>query len=183
VALPGAEPHILIPPAKDLVGQVQKEMTRFVERETSERALRLQAQIAKADNASKPRNELGVLYARYGLLDQAEAQFQTAVTKQEYAPALVNLGNIYFAQSDLDKSLSCYQRAAKTDPKSAAALLGLARSYNAARDYLSARKALGGLQALDPALAGRFAYLDAAGETTTRASDAAGGGEIVWDEE
>ncbi len=183
VALPGTELPIDIPPQKDIVAQVQNEMTKFFERETAERVATLQEQIAKANNAPKPRNELGVLYARYGLLDRAEVQFEAAVTNQEYAPALVNLGNISFSQGDLNKALSYYERAAKTNPNSAAALLGLARSYDVAGDRLSAGKAYGGLVAVAPDLAKQFAYLDATNGSKTRASDAGGRGELVWEEE
>ena len=183
VALPGTELPIDIPPAKDLAGTVQKEMARFVERETSERVGTLEAQLAKTNNAPKPRNELGVLYARYGLLDQAEAQFDEAVANQEYAPALVNLGNLFFANGDANKALSYYERAIQKNPNSPAALLGLARLYDMAGDRVSARKAYGGLKALDPALAKQFAYLDVPSKSTTRASDAIGGGDLIWEEE
>jgi len=183
VALPGPEPVVSPPTARDIAALVQDDIAGFVTKETSERVAALQEQIAKDNGAPRPVNDLGVLYARYGMWDRAEAQFTTALLKREYVPALVNLGNIAFVKGDIRKALKFYERANKENPASAAALLGLARSYGASGDFSSARQAYRALKSVDPDQANRLAYLDKPVDPSTRASDADRIQGLLWEQE
>ncbi len=181
VALPGTEPTLSFPTEKELAALVQEESERFVDREISVRVTALEAQISRAADSSRPRNDLGVLYARYGLHDRAETQFREAIARKDYAPALVNLGNISYLKGDIRSALDYYQRASLSRPTSASALLGLALTHRRAGDGVSASKAYLGLKTVDPELAAKFSYLETAGETATRASGSGDG--LIWEED
>jgi tetratricopeptide (TPR) repeat protein len=117
------------------------------------------------------------------LFDKAQKTLMEVLAKDEYVPALINMGNIYFVQSQTDKALDFYDRAYKKDPNNPTVLLCVARVNHALENYAIAKKAYADLQAKDPELAQRFAYLDLRGEEATRAADANGVRKVViWQE-
>ena len=77
----------------------------------------------------------------------------------EYAPALVNLGNLRLRANLAREALAFFERAAAVSPHDSAVLLGLARSHNELQDYELARKAYEELLAASPQLAAQFSYL------------------------
>ena len=117
------------------------------------------------------RNRLGLLYARYGLFAKAEAEFQKVLSRGEYVPALINLGNIYYIKKDYQTALRYLQRAQRQQPENPVVVLSLARLSYEAEDYAAAREAHGKLASLEPELADRFSYLSGGGDTTRRAAD------------
>ena len=56
--------------------------------------MRLKAEIKRTNNSPKALNHLGVLYAPYGLMDRAEAQFKKALQRGDYSFPLIKMGNI-----------------------------------------------------------------------------------------
>jgi tetratricopeptide (TPR) repeat protein len=125
-----------------------------------------------------------VLHSRFGLYDLARKELQQILGKDEYAAALINMGNIYFREGNDDKALEYYNRAAAKDPKNPIVLLSLARANHALENYSLAKKAYAALQVADPNLASRFAYLDLRGEEATRAADASGAkAVIIWQDQ
>ena len=95
--------------AEDLAALVRQEMARLVER-ISDRVAALQQQIARGGDASRPRNELGVLYARYGLWEKAGEQSEASLATKESVPTLVNLGNICLLKGDIKGAVTFYTR-------------------------------------------------------------------------
>jgi hypothetical protein len=174
---------IPIPAEDQLLRAYNVVVSRFVDREVSARAVALTDQAKKAADPSKAINRLGVLYSQYGLLDRAEKEFAKLAGK-EYVPALLNLGNIYFTRGDLKGALAFYNRAQKKDPRSAVALLGVARVQMEMENFDDSRAAYAQVQALDPGLASKFSYLGQQAEGSTRAGQAGKQmEEIVWSEE
>jgi tetratricopeptide (TPR) repeat protein len=171
-ALPGGAASVNIPPEGQLVRAYQQEVSRFVDREIYPQVQELQGKIKTSSAQAIWVNKLGVLYARYGLNDKAKAEFERVLRRQEYVPALVNMGNLAFQMGDLEKSLEYYERAARKEPENAKALLCLARVNHELENYGSAQRLYGRLKALDPALAERFAYLELKGEEAARAAEA-----------
>ena len=117
------------------------------------------------------------------MYDKAQKTLNDILAKDEYVPALINMGNIYFVQSQVDKALDYYNRAYKKDPNNPTVLLCVARANHSLENYSIAKKAYAELQAKDPELAQKFAYLDLRGEEATRAADANGVRKVViWQE-
>jgi tetratricopeptide (TPR) repeat protein len=159
------------PPDEALIAGFKDQTVKFIEREIYERVAKLQAEINKASGKPEPINKLGVLYARYGLSDRAEKEFLRIVAKQEYVPALVNLGNLAYLSAEFKKALGFFERAAKKEPNNAKVLLGTARSNHEMENYGVVREAFAKLKGIDSDLAAQFAYLDLRGEEATRAAE------------
>ena len=181
VGYSGTTADIKIPSDTAISAAYKKEVQGFVDSEMGEQEALLKSEIEKSTNKEKPMNSLAVLYGRFGMYSESEKIFKDILATDEYLPALVNLGNIYFVRGDMDTALSYYQRAYKKAPTNATVLLCVARANHAEENYASAKKAYDELKAQDPALAQRFAYLDLRGEEATRAADAAQlTGVVIW---
>jgi len=181
VGYSGTTADIKIPSDTKIVAQYTKEVQSFVDSEMGEQEAILKADIDKSSNKPKAMNNLAVLYGRFGMYSKSEKGLQDIIASNEYVPALVNLGNIYFVKGDMDSALKYYQRAYKKAPTNATVLLCVARASHAEENYATAKQAYGELKLQDPALAQRFAYLDLRGEEATRAADAAQlTGVVIW---
>jgi tetratricopeptide (TPR) repeat protein len=183
VGLPGAG----TPPAaigeEDVRKRAGAEIERFVTREIAPRALALEEQVRKAQDKRRPANELGVLYARYGLLERARAEFENILKGAEYLPALLNLANVLLLDGQKEQALACCQRAYAQDPGNPRVLLGLARVNHELENYFQARKAFEELKKKDPELSRRFAYLELRGEEAARAAEVGGLKEVIlWEQ-
>jgi hypothetical protein len=156
---------------QQLVGAFDREFKTFINREIYPRVGKLQAEIASTSKNLGAVNRLGVLYAQYGLDDQAEAEFRKILQREENAPALINLGNLMFLKGRMDEALKLYGRADAASPDNPTVLLCLARANHEIENYGSVKTAYDRLKKLNPDLAARFAYLDLRGEEATRAAD------------
>ncbi len=171
------------PPDEEAVVEgFTEQLRQLVRREIAPRETALRDRLAADPASDRDRNRLGVLYARYGLLDEAEDAFEEAAVRA-YSPAITNLANLAFLRGHLDRAEESYQRALELDPVSAAALLGLARvsyeqeNYGLVREYYSA------LERAAPEVAERYAYLSPRGDVTARAADAAAlASTVEWEE-
>ncbi len=184
VGLPGVEADITLPSRMKVVNAFQREEIRYIDREIFPKVSKLQGLIRKYNNDPKYINRLGVLYARYGLYDRAERQFNKILMSQNYLPALVNMGNIKYVKKDLEGALKYYNKAAEINPNNPKVLLCVARVNHELENYGIVRKAYNKLKAVDPELAEQFAYLSLRGEEAARAAEISAVKEvIVWDEE
>jgi tetratricopeptide (TPR) repeat protein len=178
VAMPGSASLPPFPNAK-AVEAMKADIVAFVTGEIGERAAKLQADSRKAKGASKAVNALGILYAQYGLYDKASAQFESIVAKEEYVPALVNLGNIRKTLGETDAALAFYDRAYRKSPTSPSVLLAEAIINHELENYGAVRKYYQALKAQNGALADRYSFLDLRGEEGAKAADASGLKKIV----
>jgi tetratricopeptide (TPR) repeat protein len=177
--LPG-EQDIELVSETEIRDQYIAELNRFIEREIFPQVEKLQ-QAIKQNNEPKYINQLGVVYARFGLLEEAERAFQQATVQQDYLPALANLGNIYFMQTAFDKALEYFQQGYSIDSTSASVLLGLTRTHYELENHTRAREAYNELSVVKPKLAEKYSYLFASEEGSTRASEALKS-DVEWDE-
>lgn len=184
VGLSGIDYRAPRPEAEQVNLAFENAMSRFVAREAEPRAQRLIADMG-AGGTGKQYNSLGILYAKYGLLQKAFDAFSKA-SELGYAPAYTNLANVAFLQKNFDAAITYYEAALKLKPDNKAALIGLARAKYEVDAYADADELYARVLRADPALAGRYAYLSShVAPTTARASSAAAdrGGDTAWDEE
>lgn len=182
--LPGTASDISLPDSEKILNSFNVELAKFIDEETSGRVKELQAQIIQTQNAPRAVNALGVLYARYGLYDRAQQEFEKAIANEEYVPALINLGNIFYLSSQKEKALGFYERAYKVVPDNPRALLGVARASHDLENYFEVRKVYAELKTVDPSLAEKFSYLELRGEEASRSADIGGVKEVVlWEQE
>ncbi len=177
---------IKLPADTRIVKALTDDLVAFVQGEMGDQERSLQASVTRASNQpakSKALNSLAVLHSRFGMYDLAQKEYDAILAKDEYLPALINYGNIFFMQAAYDKALEFYNRAAKKSPKNATVLLCVARANHALENYSIAKRAYADLQAVNPDLARQFAYLDLRGDEATRAADINGvKGIVVWSE-
>ncbi|MBL8967162.1 MAG: tetratricopeptide repeat protein, partial [Spirochaetaceae bacterium] len=181
VVLPGEPVPAVLPGEKAMRDGFRAELALLVSRELEERVASLQAEFRRSGDAATL-NRLGVLYARFGQLDKAEAQFLESARRKETAAVRFNLGSLSFARAKYKDALAHYERALAVgrndDPKT---LLAIARTQSELGRREAAAATFDRLRARDPALAERFAYLGLAAEATGRAGQAeAGGRSLEW---
>ena len=184
VGLPG-EGEGLTYPHEDKVAQIYKlEMGKFIDQEIYPQVVKLQGDIDASGGSIRLINKLGVLYARYGLIDKAEREFNKVLAKNSsYVPTLLNMGNVQYLNGNLDEAIQFYNRAVKKEPDNAKAVLCVARVNHDMENYGTVKKQFDTLKKLDPDLAAQFAYLEMRGDDLARASEAARIKEVmVWDE-
>ncbi|ORC32856.1 hypothetical protein B4O97_15495 [Marispirochaeta aestuarii] len=174
---------IMLPNEDRLMENYRKALITFINRQIEPRVIELNGQLASATNTVWTRNKLGILYARFGVLDKAAEQFRAILRISEYVPAMVNLGNIYYLQGEMSRALEYYDRASRTAPNNSKALLGVARASYELERYDETDRALQKLRSTAPGLASEFAYLGSAQEGTGRASQALKREVGSWDEE
>jgi hypothetical protein len=172
---------IILPDSGEVLRDYQKELERFIGGEVEPRASRLKSELKADPNNAKLLNSLGVLYARFGMLEEAAGPFQQILRGGEVASALINLGNIAYLKGDNSAALTYYNRALKKSPDNSAALLGVARASYELEKYDDVNNALAQLRQLDPAAASRFSYLGTGGEA--RAAEAGKKEVEEWTEE
>jgi tetratricopeptide (TPR) repeat protein len=180
-AFVGSQSALSYPSADAEVKAFSEEMGRFIDAEVKSRGPAIQKEIlASQSKDPRPINKLGVLYARFALYDKALDQF-TKAAMLDYSPAMVNLGNVILIKPDPKKARIWFEKALAKTPSSVPALVGLARACQASDDGASAANYYAKLKTLDPATAGRYAYLASATESGTRASDAASA-PLLWND-
>jgi len=161
VGLPGVG-EIAMPDRNAIVNAFKHEVTRFIDYEIAPRVAHLEQEIQRGGGTPAAHNKLGVLYAQYGKLDQAEEEFRKATAKKVYVPGLMNLGNVYFLKGIWRKAQEQYERALRLDPKNPLVLLALSRAYHETEQYDLARARHKELAGVDRKLAERFGYLGGA---------------------
>ena len=171
-------------PDKGRVTDAVKEcIGRHVEQQIYPRVAALEKKLKQNPYAVSYRNKLAVVYARYGLYDQALEHFQKILHQREYTPALSNLGNIHFIRKEYQRALKYYDRALQQNSRNRSALVGAARCNHELENYGLVKKTYEQIKDIDPELAERYAYLDLKGDEAARALDAAGLQTIVvWEE-
>ncbi len=170
-------------PDKDKFAAVYgKELSGYIDGQIYAQVDTLTQAIAKSQRSPRSLNNLGVLYARYGLSEKAKALFEESA-KTGYVPSIVNLGNLRFMAGDYVQALASYDQARKLAPDMPEILLAVARANHELENYGVVKVAYEQLKSMAPSLAERFSYLALRGAEGTRAADAASlSGLMIWSE-
>lgn len=172
-----------LPLKEDVLGGFTETLEIFISREIYPQVSKIETRIREEGEQPRFRNQLGVLYAKYGMLERAEDEFRQITRTQEYLPALVNLGNIYYAREDYLRALPYLERAEMIDRENKTVVLTMAKVHHQLENYGMVRQKYGLLEDIAPDLAEDFAYLDLRGDEAARAAEAGGINErIVWEE-
>lgn len=184
VGFPGT-PDIDYPEKNNVAEAFIRTEKIYINQEIMNQAAELQAKIDSSQGNMRLINKLGILYATYGFDDDALTQFEKVIElKTDYYPAMINIGNIYYLQDDIETALIYYQQAEQVAPEKPTVLLSLSRTNHKLENYYGARQAYDKLKEVSPGLADRFSYLDLRGEEADRASKAGDLQEVmIWAEE
>lgn len=114
--------------------------------------------------ASNPRNitlmnNLGVLLASNGRLEQADELFNQALLMGDDKALYVNLGNVAYISGSLDEAAVFFEKATRLDPFNPIILLGQARVNYELENYGVTTDSFNKLELIDSELAQEFNYL------------------------
>jgi len=182
VVLAGSSTPVSQKDPKAGAGAFKAELASFIDAETGPRIAAIQADIKKNGASAQLYNKLGVLYARYGLLDRAQAQFALALkSKSPTTSATFNMGNILFLQGKFSEALGYYTKALAAVPSDPSTLLAVSRTEAALGKYDLALAAYDKLKAADATLAAKYQYLGGGTDSAVRAAEAdKAKGDLLW---
>jgi hypothetical protein len=184
VGIPGFREEIDLPEESLVSEAFREQITQFVSREIYPKVAKLNELIENDPGEVKYANRLGVLYAQHGLTEKAAARFRSILEQKEYAPALINLGNLFCLEKDWEAALEYYQRAEQVEPEKPVVLLGIARAHHELQNFGFAKKYFEALKSINPELADRYGYLEYGSHSSTREASPRFREETVeWDED
>ena len=144
-----------IPARERVVELFNGELEAFRGAALGPREKELLGQLEK-DASPARENQLGVLYAQFGLLAKALGRFENAVSRAGYLPAMVNAANIYSIQQDYVRAQEYLRRAQQLEPDNARVLIALAFSLFQSGNESDAKSTYERGSRIDPTLASRY---------------------------
>lgn len=157
ISVPGANSYYTLPDETIVSKLFDHSVDEWISREIEPQIKMYQAKLAVKDDV-KTRNNLGVLYGKYGLFIQADNEFKQA-RRKGYTPSIINTGNIYFSRQNYTLARKWYKSVLKDDPNNTLALIGVARCDYELADYNECDAAYNKVMQLNPDLANEYSYL------------------------
>lgn len=159
------------------------ELGRLVQNEIKGRVAEMEKIIRQNRNNGRYMNRLGVLYARFGLFDKAEEQFNKVLQKEQSVSALQNLGNISLLTRNYRKAREYYEKALDRSPGSSSLLVGVMKAYYELGNTKTVAASYEKLKKIDAKIAEKYAYLVSETDTTGRAADFGREQGVSWEED
>ncbi len=184
---PAGVPDIRITSRKPAEDQVRRAFNNLVglvvEREVEPKAERMRSSFGSEGASGRQHNGLGVLYARYGVYEEALQEFQAAA-EAGYSRAEMNIGNIAFLLGDYETALTWYKKVENEYPDNPTVLISLARTYYELDRFGEADAYFKRAAEQKPEFVERYNYLSArVSDSYARASAAADRlGDMLWEE-
>ncbi|UCF04824.1 MAG: tetratricopeptide repeat protein [bacterium] len=120
--------NILVPAIDP--GSITGRLALISERGADERTIKRIREINDPAFYAEKEFVLGTSMYRLNYLEEARRHFLTAVSKRkDFAPAYLNLGNVYFKQGDYDKAIAGYQSVIALDSTNALAHFNIGQTY------------------------------------------------------
>lgn len=171
VGLPTDPPEIPFPDRNKVTEAFEESLDQFIHQRISRDEQDLLKQLANRDNPAE-RNKLAVLYARFGLLEEAEEQLLRAQALRRTPSVMANLGNLYFLRKDYREAYKWYEEFYKEKENSFTALLNFAKVNYELENYGTVKDLYRKMEDIDTGRAEKYSYLIlAAGDETARAGD------------
>lgn len=169
------------PDKKDIEMVYSDAFDRFIREEVIPEVERLKKEIHVSSHPLAVENNIGLLYAQYGLYDEAEEVFLKILKNDECVPALINMGNIYVIKEDYELALAYYNRAYKRVPNLPGLLINIAKVYYELSDDDNAKKAYDRLKDSFPDIAAGYEYLVSEQDEKNRSAQALSKESLEWE--
>ncbi len=183
VGFTGGTLSLLFPSPDAIIESYTTNLDAFVSQEIRSQVEYFEGRLRERGERAGIRNSFGILYARYGLFDKAEEQFTRAVDINPNAHnTMVNLGNIYFLQDQMESALRWYEKAAALAPDNPLVVAGLARAKFELEDFQEAQEDYSRLAEMNPEMAAHYSYIGNTETSIVRASAAMDKGKTFWED-
>ena len=120
------ESNVKMPSERVLAATVDNVLSQYINQEFGPKISEVQSRIKTEGASSDLYNQLGMLYVRAGLYQNAMAVYEVSA-KMGSIPAMNNLGNICTILNDYKAALGWYKKVIELDPTNATALRNLER--------------------------------------------------------
>lgn len=172
------------PDEADLLRAYLRQLEDYVAEAIQPQIARVQARISSTGGSPRDYNRMGVVYAKYEMIDEAEDWFGRALESGPLAAAYLNLGHLKFMKEEYIDAIDYYDEARELDPDDPRILLAEARAHHELENYGFAISYYEQVAQTAPALAEQFSYLQFRTQEIGRASDAAVMNSIIiWGED
>ena len=158
---------MIVEPQSDRVEEMLslsiQNVTKFIYDDSVDQ-LEVKLEEASARRALKYRNQLGVLHARFGELDEARLALEKSISDSpEYLASYVNLANLHLVAGGPDAAESTLRAGIEQNPDSAILNLVLARVYHNQDETGLAKEHMDKVRASSPDLAARYDFIGSVG--------------------
>lgn len=136
-----------------------KEMDGFLSITLSPQVDMLRSRLEDRPDDVRLMNRIGVLYAKYGLYENAEDWFVGALELEEFLPAEVNLANLQLASGDTIGAADRFESVLARVDNNTSALIGLIRCRQELDNNDGARELFDRLESLAPRVAFEIEHL------------------------
>ena len=120
------ESELKLPSERNLSATVENVLSQYINQEFGPKITEVQTRIKTEGASSELYNQLGMLYVRAGLYQNAMAVYEVSA-KMGSVSAMNNLGNICTLQNDYKAAMEWYKKVIEIDPENATAKRNLER--------------------------------------------------------
>jgi hypothetical protein len=171
VGMPG-DPSLRYPGETAIIDSFRKELSLYISREIRPQEDRLKQAIAENPTDLRLQNRLGVLYGKYGKMDDAETVFQNILQSGTYAPALLNMGNILRLRKENERALYYYDLAYDEMPENTSIITSIMTMSYELGDEERATEMYRFLIERAPETVEKYSQIAAVADGTTRSAEA-----------
>jgi tetratricopeptide (TPR) repeat protein len=156
VTLSPADFKLALPQAESVSPLVERERDRLLRKSLKRLTQPYRAILAANPKHRQAKLQVGILKGRYGLYEEAIADFAEVLSQHPgNSAALNNRGNIFLQQGKVEQALEAYGQAEAQAPNDPGIKVNLAMAHYRAGDLEAARKKLAEAKRIDPAVAER----------------------------
>jgi len=105
-----------VPTGERVARLVEREQRLLLSRRLEREVLAYRQALAANPGDNDARLQIGAIYARNGILDVAQREFDTVLERDpRHAAAMNDRGNVYYARGEFEQALEAYRKAAEID--------------------------------------------------------------------
>jgi tetratricopeptide (TPR) repeat protein/DNA-binding beta-propeller fold protein YncE len=157
VTLRKASYSISLPDSKRTQSLVKREKNLLLSKSIGRLVLPYQTMVANNPKNIAARMQIAILYARYGLYEDAEIAFEAlSELAPNHSAVYSNQGNLYFLQEDYKKAIDNYNRAVSLDGEDGGILINLSMAQYKAGKLSEAASSFNKAKQINSALAQEY---------------------------
>lgn len=119
-----------VPGGERVIRLIAREQNLLLGRRLEREVMPYRRALAANPKDVDARLQIGTIYARNGVNDVAQKEFETILSQEpRHVSALNNRGNLYFVQGDFERALDAYRTAEEVDPGDGGIRINAALAY------------------------------------------------------